>query len=43
MNYFDYIAFNKIEDTKNNFIKYLVDILDYTKEEAEKEAVVYFM
>lgn len=42
MNYFDYLRATRKEDTKENFIKYLIEVLEYTEEKAEKEAKIYY-
>ena len=42
MNYFDYLSFTGLKDTQENFEKYLVEVLDYTVEEAEKESKWYY-
>lgn len=42
MNYFDYLRANKIIDTKDNFIQYLIAIHDYKIEEAIAEARWYY-
>lgn len=38
MNYFDYIALNKLEDKASTFFRYLIDIKEYTIEQAMEEA-----
>ena len=42
MNYFDYLRMTRQEDTKENFIKYLINILDYEKENANNYADFMF-
>ena len=42
MTYFDYLNITKQEDTRESFEKYLMDVLDYTEEQAEKESEVYY-
>ena len=42
MTYFDYLSITKQEDTRESFEKYLMDVLDYTEEQAEKESEVYY-
>lgn len=42
MNYFDYLRLTSKKDTKESFIAYLIDILDYTEIEAERYAKIYF-
>lgn len=42
MNYFDYLRMTKQEDTKENFIDYLIKIVGYTKKQAEEQARYYY-
>ena len=42
MNYFAYLRITGREDTQKSFINYLIDILNYTEEEAEKESQLYY-
>ena len=42
MNYFDYLSYTKQEDTKEIFEKYLMNVLDYTEEQAKKESEIYY-
>ena len=42
MTYFDYLSITRQEDTRESFEKYLMDVLDYTEEQAEKESEVYY-
>lgn len=42
MNYFDYLSMENYEDTKENFIKYLINIKDYNKEDATRYANLYY-
>jgi hypothetical protein len=43
MCYFDYLGATKKEDNKKTFETYLIDILDYTREEAQREASYYYI
>lgn len=38
MNYFDYLRMTGEKDTKENFVKFLVDIMGYPKETAIQES-----
>lgn len=42
MTYFDYLSLTRQEDTRESFEKYLMDVLDYTEEQAKKESEVYY-
>ena len=42
MNYFDYLRLTGKEDTKNNFITFLIDIMSYTKNQAEDYAKICY-
>lgn len=42
MNYFDYLSLTRQEDTRDTFEKYLVDVLDYTEEQAKKESEIFY-
>ena len=42
MDYFSYLSFTRKEDTQQNFINYLIDVLGYTEAEAEKESIIYY-
>lgn len=42
MNYFDYLSFTQQNDSQEVFEKYLVEVLDYTTEEAERESKIYY-
>lgn len=42
MNYFDYLRITNKKDTKENFIEYLINILDYEKENAINYANIMF-
>ena len=42
MNYFDYLRMTNKEDTKENFEQYLVEVLDYTIDQAERESNWYY-
>ena len=38
MNYFDYLRMTNKEDTKDNYIAYLVQIMDYSLKDAKEYA-----
>ena len=42
MCYFDYLGATKQQDSKKIFEKYLVEILDYTREDSQREASYYY-
>lgn len=42
INYFDYLSMTGRKDTRDNFEKYLIEVLDYTIQEAEKESEIYY-
>jgi hypothetical protein len=42
MNYFDYLSMTNQEDNKTTFEKYLVEVLGYTTEQAERESKIYY-
>ena len=42
LNYFDYLRITKLKDTKDNFVLYLIKILNYTKEQANNEVKYYY-
>jgi len=42
MDYFDYLGATKQIDTKQIFEKYLINVLDYTTEQARKESGLYY-
>lgn len=42
MNYFDYIALNKLEDKASTFFRYLLDIKEYTVEQAMEETKICY-
>lgn len=42
MNYFDYLGMTGKKDTKENFISYLVDILDYTENKAIEISKIHY-
>lgn len=42
INYFDYIALNKLEDKASTFFRYLIDIKEYTVEQAIQETNIYY-
>lgn len=42
MDYFSYLSMTRKEDTKENFVAYLVDVVGYTEEKAIKESKIYY-
>ena len=42
MTYFDYLGATKKEDSKKTFEKYLMEVLDYNEEDAQREASYYY-
>lgn len=42
MNYFDYLRMTKQEDTKENYIEYLIRIVGYTEKQAEEQARYFY-
>lgn len=42
MDYFSYLTYTKQKDTQSTFEKYLVEILGYTTQEAEKTSRIYY-
>lgn len=42
MNYFDYLRLTSKEDTQESFEEYLIEVLDYTVEEAERLSKWYY-
>lgn len=42
MNYFDWIRLTKRKDNRESFIKYLVEIMDYTEDVAIEESKIYY-
>lgn len=42
MNYFDYLSLTDKKDTRENFISYLIEVLDYTEESAIKTSKIYY-
>ena len=42
MSYYDYLGATKQIDTKQVFEKYLIQVLDYTEEEAKRESKFYY-
>lgn len=41
MNYFDYLRMQRLEDTKENFIAFLVDVEGYTEIQAIQYTMVF--
>ena len=42
MDYFSWLSLTRKEDTRENFVLYLIEILDYKEEDAEHYAKFYF-
>lgn len=42
MNYFDYLSITKQKDTKDTYIKYLIEIVDYSEEQAIKYSSMFY-
>lgn len=42
LTYFDWLRLTAREDTENNFILYLIKVLQYKEEDAKKEASIYY-
>lgn len=42
MNYFDYLSLFDKRDTKESFVDYLIEILDYSEETAIKTSEIYY-
>lgn len=42
MDYFSYLRYKRLKDTKDNFIGYLVEILGYTELEAINKSKLYY-
>ena len=42
MNYFEWLRIKKLKDTRKNFIKYLVEVMDYTEDVAIEESKIYY-
>lgn len=42
MGYFDWLGSQHLEDTQDNFIRYLIEVLDYFNEQATEESKIYY-
>ena len=42
MNYFDYLWWYKLEDTKDNFITYLIEELNWCKKDAVEYTKTFY-
>lgn len=42
MSYFDFLEYTQTNDAERNFIDYLVSVMDYSEQEAERMAKVYY-
>lgn len=42
MNYFAYLYLTQQKDNKDTYIKFLVEIMDYSKESAKKNASLFY-